>query len=169
LEQRPNVILLHAGTNDLNPDRAISTEGNDPIKASERLGDLVDKLVAMCPDAAVLVAMIINTCDPAQSSATTIFQSLIPGITRRHLDEGKHVIAVNLSSFPTGELRDCIHPTNRGYALLGDYWANALTQIPKQWIQAPKGSDPVRSPAKMNRPLYGFWGLIPPVLALGFV
>jgi hypothetical protein len=131
----------------MNPNRAISTEGNDPVEASERLGVLIDELVTRCPDAVILVAMIIDTCDPAQSTPTKLFQTLIPGVTQERLNDGKHVLAVNLTLFPTNELRDCIHPTNKGYALLGDYWTSALQQIPKHWIQPPVGKDPARPSA----------------------
>jgi lysophospholipase L1-like esterase len=48
LKQLPNVILLMAGTNDMN----IPT---DPTTASDRLGSLIDELVIAVPDAVVLV------------------------------------------------------------------------------------------------------------------
>ncbi|OBT86033.1 hypothetical protein VE02_05548 [Pseudogymnoascus sp. 03VT05] len=38
LAQKPNIILLHAGTNDMSPDSTVSTEGRDPAAAAERLG-----------------------------------------------------------------------------------------------------------------------------------
>lgn len=165
LEQRPNIILLHAGTNDMNPNKAIATEGNDPVEASKRLGSLIDKMVSVCSDAVVLVAMIIDTCDPAQSRATKLFQTLVPGVVQQRLDGGKHVLAVNFTSFPTSELRDCIHPTNKGYALLGDYWINALTQVPKEWIRPPRGKDPMRSSAMVASSASRSWLFISLVLA----
>lgn len=150
----------------MNPNRAISKEGNDPVKASERLGVLIDKLVARCPDAVVLVAMIIDTCDPAQSQATKLFQTLIPGITQQRLDDGKQVLAVNFTLFPTGELRDCIHPTNKGYMLLGDYWANVLAQVPKEWVRPPMGEDPDRSLSIRNKMVDRVWLLLSFAVAL---
>ncbi|KJZ78809.1 hypothetical protein HIM_01582 [Hirsutella minnesotensis 3608] len=145
LRQKPNIVLLHAGTNDMNPNGAISTEGNDPVAAVQRLGSLVDQIVKACPEAVVLVAMIISTCVAAQEPATREFQRLIPGMVKQRFDDQKHVMAVNLTSFPTSELRDCIHPTNQGYRLLGDYWANSVAQIPRDWITVPQGPDPQRS------------------------
>lgn len=67
LAQKPNVILLHAGTNDMSPDISVSTEGRDPAAAAERLGALIDKMLQKCPDATILVAMIISTTRPAQA------------------------------------------------------------------------------------------------------
>lgn len=150
MKQRPNIILLHAGTNDMNPNHAISAEGNDPRGAVTRLGALIDQMIKACPDAVILVAMIIDTCDPAQSPATHEFQSLIPGAVQRRLDDGHHVLAANFTSFPTSQLRDCIHPTNQGYRLMGDYWSDFMAQVPRDWIQAPVGPDPDRASGSEN-------------------
>ncbi|ETS03411.1 SGNH hydrolase [Trichoderma reesei RUT C-30] len=149
LEQRPNIILLHAGTNDMNPNGAISREGHDPVAASERLGSLVDKMTTLCPDAVILVAMIIGTCNDEQAPQTKVFQSLIPNVVAPRLESGKHVLAVDFSTFPLDKLRDCIHPTNEGYHLLGYYWYDFIAQIPRDWITAPVGEDPQR-PEEQN-------------------
>jgi hypothetical protein len=45
LDHRPSTILLHAGTNDMNPNPDVSTEGRDPAKAAQRPGALIDKMV----------------------------------------------------------------------------------------------------------------------------
>jgi lysophospholipase L1-like esterase len=144
LAQRPNIVLLHAGTNDMNPNPWVSTEGNEPGAAAERLGGLIDQINTACPDAIVLVAMIINTCDPAQSPQTKQYQALIPGVVAARRTAGHQVLAVDFTSFPISELRDCIHPTNKGYDLFGDFWYDFITQIPKEWINSPFGSDPYR-------------------------
>lgn len=106
----------------MNPSEDIATEGNDPKKASERLGKLIDKMTDECPDATILVAMIINTCNDDQSPRTKEFQKLIPGLVKSRKDDGKHVLAVDFTSFSTSDLRDCIHPTKDGYKIMGDYW-----------------------------------------------
>ncbi|KAM3459088.1 hypothetical protein MY3296_000235 [Beauveria thailandica] len=148
LDQQPNVVLVAAGTNDMNPNHAVSTEGNDPAQAADRLGKLIDRIVGKCPDATVLVAMIIDTCDPSQEPQTLRFQKLIPGIVQKRRAAGRHVLAVDFTTFVPKHgneiLRDCIHPTNRGYRIMGDYWYDFLTQIPRGWIRAPVGKDPSR-------------------------
>ncbi|KAF5238252.1 hypothetical protein FAUST_5619 [Fusarium austroamericanum] len=142
LKQHPNIILLAAGTNDMNPNHGISKEGNDPKDAADRLGKLIDKMVKACPDATILVAMIINTCDEKQSPATKEFQKFVPGVVRARHDDGKHVLAVDFTTFKTSDLQDCIHPTNDGYKLMGDYWYSFIHQIPNSWIRKPVGPDP---------------------------
>ncbi|KAJ4199065.1 hypothetical protein NW767_008648 [Fusarium falciforme] len=126
----------------MNPNRGISKEGNDPKGAADRLGKLVDKMIKECPDATILVAMIINTCDKRQSPATKEFQKLIPDVVKSRREDGHHVLAVDFTTFKTSDLQDCIHPTNSGYKLMGDYWYSFIHQIPTSWIKKPVGSDP---------------------------
>ncbi|XWX00175.1 hypothetical protein V2A60_008195 [Cordyceps javanica] len=148
LDQRPNIVLVAAGTNDMNPNNSISTEGNDPVQAAARLGRLIDKIIGQCPDATVLVAMIIDTCDPSQEPQTQQFQKLIPYVVQKRKDAGHHVLAVDFTTFVPSHgkeiLRDCIHPTNHGYKFMGNYWYDFITQIPSGWIQEPVGKDPDR-------------------------
>lgn len=146
LAQRPNLVLLHAGTNDMNPNRAISREGNDPAQAALRLGVLIDHIIEACPDAVIMVAVIIGTCDPQQAPATQMFQALIPEVVEERLAAGHHVLTADFSGFPASDLRDCIHPTNDGYHKLGDYWYEAVASIPSDWISTPLGADPERPP-----------------------
>lgn len=126
----------------MNPNHGISKEGNDPKDAADRLGKLIDKMFKACPDATILVAMIINTCDEKQSPATKEFQKFVPGVVRARHDDGKHVLAVDFTTFKTSDLQDCIHPTDDGYKLIGDYWYSFIHQIPNSWIKKPVGPDP---------------------------
>lgn len=144
LAQRPNIVLVHAGTNDMNSSNAISTEGNDPAAAAERLGLLVDRITDACPDAVVLVAMVIETWDPPQAQRTRQFDALVPGLAGRRRDAGSKVLAVDFTPFSKKLLRDGVHPSNEGYQVFGDYWYDFVTQIPVEWIQPPVGNDPDR-------------------------
>jgi ABC-type branched-subunit amino acid transport system substrate-binding protein len=51
----------------------IATEGNDPAAAANRLGALIDKMIAACPDAVILVAKILNVgvCGAADAGQRT--------------------------------------------------------------------------------------------------
>lgn len=128
----------------MNPSHSISTEGNDPAGAADRLGKLIDQIIDKCPDATVLVSIIIGTDDPNQSERTKQYQKLIPGVVKQRKDRGKHVLAADFSGFDVHMLRDHIHPTNDGYKLMGDMWYDFVTQIPSEWIKDPVGRDPAR-------------------------
>lgn len=145
LEQRPNVVLVHAGTNDMNPRPQTSTEGSDPKEAADRLGKLIDQIIEACPDAIVLVAVIVNSCVAAQKGNVQQFQDLTPGVVRSRLAAGKHVLAVDFAELGDDVLGgDCVHPDDAGYSMMADQWYNAMTQIPRSWIQGPVGGDPER-------------------------
>ncbi|KAI8651867.1 SGNH-hydro domain-containing protein [Fusarium sp. Ph1] len=104
------------------------------------------------PNAVVLVSIIINTCDShtthAQRERTKQYQKLIPGIVRRRRQKGEHVVAVDFSRWEEAGrnlLRDCVHPTDDAYGLMGDWWYSFLTQVDEAWIQEPQGNDPDRA------------------------
>ncbi|KAL0764245.1 hypothetical protein CaCOL14_013298 [Colletotrichum acutatum] len=145
LAQRPNIVLIHAGTNDMNPNPDVAREGSEPHATADRLGHLIDQIVQTCPDATVLVAKIIGCYDPVQMSNIAQFNAVIHGVVQARQSAGKHVLTVDFSSFPMNALRDGIHPTNQGYRLFGDYWYDFITQIPSDWIKEPVGDDPRRS------------------------
>ncbi|KAK1517628.1 GDSL-like Lipase/Acylhydrolase [Colletotrichum costaricense] len=145
LAQRPNIVLIHAGTNDMNPNPDVAREGSEPHATADRLGHLIDQVVQTCPDATVLVAKIIGCYDPVQMGNIALFNAVIHDVVQSRQSAGKHVLTVDFSSFPMNALRDGIHPTNQGYRLFGDYWYDFITQIPGDWIKEPVGDDPRRS------------------------
>lgn len=147
LEQKPNVILLAAGTNDMNSDSNTCVEGNDPEWASGRLWWMIKNITETLPDAVVLAAMIINTCDnlSEQRERTIEFRQWIADTILDFMLDGKAVLAVDFGTFTDDLLQDCVHPTNHGYDVMGDYWYDFLQQIPENWIEKPAGEDPVRN------------------------
>lgn len=147
LRQQPNLVLLSAGTNDMNSMSSISTEGNDPKEAAERLGSLIDKIHRACPKAVILVSMIANVCDNSeyhdQHERTKRFQKYIAEVVKTRYHKNQTVLAADFSPFDTSDsLRDCVHPTNRGYQVMGDWWYDFIAQLPNGWVSEAQGSDP---------------------------
>jgi len=112
----PNIVLVHLGTNDLNLGQASG--------APDRLGTLIDHIVAAAPDALVVVAKIIPL--PAQAAAVTTFNNAIPGIVKQRTDAGKHVIVVDQFSALTSSDMDQVHPFESGYEKMAVVWYNAI-------------------------------------------
>lgn len=152
LGDRPNVVLLHAGTNDLN-----NPNPTDPYSsAPDRLGSLIDEIVGACPDAAVLVAQIIGSADAGTQSRIDTFNSQVPGVVAARANKGQHVMVVDMSSVRGGDLSaDGTHPTDSGYSKMAGIWWSAMSAADwKSWIQAPVGSDPpTRKPRRERRAL----------------
>ncbi|RFU33649.1 hypothetical protein B7463_g2678, partial [Scytalidium lignicola] len=134
LPERPNVVLLHAGTNDLNDNPPV-----DPGGAPERLDNLIDKIISSCPDAAVLVAQIVPNGNAAVNALVQTFNAAIPGIVKTRADAGNHVLVVDMySALTTADLTDGLHPNDGGYAKMANVWYASLVNAGSMgWIQPP--------------------------------
>ncbi|KAH6667843.1 hypothetical protein B0J14DRAFT_567201 [Halenospora varia] len=140
LPQRPNVVLLMAGTNDI--DKISNPEG-----APARLGSLIDKITLACPDAAVLVAQITPNTDSSKVELVKTFNATIPGIVASRVKAGAHVLVVDMyTAVTTKDLADRLHPNDLGYSKIAKAWYDGLQQaVDKGWIKAP-----VATPGKGN-------------------
>ncbi|SCV53587.1 related to acetylxylan esterase [Fusarium fujikuroi] len=149
LEQRPNLILIHAGTNDMNSNRHISTDGNLPQDTTNRLRSLVEKMMSKCPDATIIIGMITDVCDNEwyhfQRERTKIYRQHIAKLASEFRTNGSHVLAADFGPFDDALLSDCVHPTQKGYEILGHWWYGFIHQIPEGWIKDPVGLDPIRN------------------------
>jgi lysophospholipase L1-like esterase len=134
LPDRPNIVLLHAGTNDLN-----NSPATDPYStAPERLGALIDKIHTACPDATILVAQIINAASAATESRIKTFNAAIPDLVANRTQAGQHIAVVDMQSIGTADLVDGLHPTDAGYSKMGDIWFQAIKDAAsKGWICPP--------------------------------
>lgn len=132
LPLRPNVVLLHAGTNDMN--RPV-----DPSGAPQRLGRLIDKILNRCPDGVVLVAKIVLSKSPLIQNRINTFNAEIARVVSQRVEEGKHVLLVDMfDSLTTSDLADDIHPNSRGYKKMADKWRLGIEQAKeKGWIKEP--------------------------------
>ncbi|KAL2818983.1 hypothetical protein BDW59DRAFT_165267 [Aspergillus cavernicola] len=70
---RPNAVLIHTGTNDMN-------QPFDTDTAPTRLAGLIDNVAERCPDAAILVAKIISAWVAGTMSRINAFNEEVPGI-----------------------------------------------------------------------------------------
>ncbi|KAF5668162.1 acetylxylan esterase [Fusarium heterosporum] len=149
LQQQPNLILVDAGRNDMNSNLSIATEGNSPEAAILRLKSMVEKMIAMCPDATIILAMPSNVCDSKQyfrqRERIKVYSSLIAELAEEFRGQMHHVLAADFGPFRQDMLSDCVHPQDVGYLVMGDWWYDFIYQIPKGWIQEPLGSDPNRT------------------------
>jgi lysophospholipase L1-like esterase len=125
----PQIVLLFIGTND--EGYATSEAG-----ASDRLGQLIDKIVAALPNSLLVVSSIypFPGCKATNYTPTecavnvAAYDAAIPGVIKQRADQGKHVIYVDMSTPPTGALStDGVHPNDTvGYPWIGDTWYAAI-------------------------------------------
>jgi hypothetical protein len=126
---QPNVVLLHAGTNDCN------TYGWED--AHTRLGKLIDNVVAKWPQAAVVVAKIIPATSANTNSNIKSFNSKVQGVVDARAKAGKKVSVVDqFSALNTAtDLSDSLHPNDSGFKKMAAVWFNGLSAANgKGWL-----------------------------------
>lgn len=135
LPDRPNVVLIHVGTNDMIPNPPPLPYASAPA----RLGSMVDEIVAACPDATVLVGKILHAGNPSIDARIATFNAAIPAMVANRTQAGHHVAVVDFTNISTSLLSpDGIHPVDAGYAAMAQLWLQGIkTAVGKGWIRDP--------------------------------
>jgi hypothetical protein len=128
----PNVILLHASTNDMDLDRDVDS-------APDRLAAIIDQLLERCPDASILVAQIIFSTNIAMQARTERYNAAIADFAGRIQRQSKQVMAVDMSkALTTADLADKKHPNDFGYRKMAVVWRDAIIPANEAgWIKKP--------------------------------
>ncbi|KIN03426.1 carbohydrate esterase family 3 protein, partial [Oidiodendron maius Zn] len=131
---RPSIILIHAGSNDLN-----NNPPTDPwSSAPARLAALIDSVIAACPDATILVAQLIGNSNADVQARINTFNSQIPALVASRVSAGHHVLTIDMSSVTSQYLSDGLHPNDQGYNMMGDLWYAGIQNAESNgWIKAP--------------------------------
>jgi lysophospholipase L1-like esterase len=124
----PNVILLHAGTNDI-----VNFQGH--LNAAYDLNVLVRSLLFYNPTARILVAKIIPLAGAYAAAGlndeVVAFNVHVDALVAQLNLEGwtkVHVVDM-YTGFPTWTLADGIHPVDVGYAWMADRWREKLNVV----------------------------------------
>jgi len=121
---RPQIILLHIGTNDF-------VKNDDPTQAPARLSRLLELITTTLPAATVIVAQILPLPRSARFNAEVVaYNATIPRIVQTDVAQEKHVQYVDMyHAVPPSMLPDQIHPNDAGYALMAKVWLHALLPL----------------------------------------
>ena len=136
INAQPNVVLLHAGTNDM--DKNI-----DVANARYRLSEIIDLVYRNCPDAVILVAQIIPCRNANMQARVDAYNAAIPDVVKKRVDAGRKVMAVDMSRLlnTSTDLADDKHPNDQGYSKIGNAWYEAILRAHNQgWITSPPTS-----------------------------
>ncbi|MFI2008808.1 GDSL-type esterase/lipase family protein [Streptomyces jumonjinensis] len=127
-EAKPNVVLLHIGTNDMDRDHQVST-------APQRLGALIDQIHTASPDTAVVVASLVPATEPAVQARVTAYNRAIPGIVADRAARGYRITQVSMDSLTTADLNDTLHPNNSGYEKMTESFLGGIATLSRNgWI-----------------------------------
>ncbi len=131
----PNMVTVHLGTNDMN-------QNYDLANAPERLGDLIDQVLADVPGATVVVASLIPSVKEGMQPKIDAFNEALPGVVAEREKEGKHVVLVDMGAVTTSELADTSHPNDTGYRDMARAFLSGITTAHKRgWIKDPEGPE----------------------------
>ncbi|KAM0268869.1 hypothetical protein ACHAQH_009902 [Verticillium albo-atrum] len=129
---RPNIALLHAGTNDMNRDYLLS-------EAPDRLEKLIRTIISNSPRVTVFVSQIVPSKTSSTMAAINTFNGKIPGIVNKLEKEGFKVMLVDMRLLTNDDLIDALHPNTRGYEKMANQFYDAIvTADRKGWISAPQ-------------------------------
>ncbi len=135
---KPNIVLLDAGINDLG-------NGDDVTNAPNRLGSLIDQILAAEPDASVLVAQLIVNSNATVESEVVAFNQQLATVVQEKAAAGRHVFLVDMSALTTANLNDGLHPNDAGYQRMANAWDVAIQQvIALHWVSDPLAGSTTR-------------------------
>lgn len=143
---RPDVVLLHIGTNDM----------RTPAKASGaavRLSRLIDRMLLASPDVRIMVAKITGANDEKSgrfySRNIDPYNARIPAIVS---SKGPRVRLVDQTGVDGTDLLDRLHPNEYGYKKMAWTWYRALEPLLNRTGRAwPQVNNPFRATAKHIR------------------
>ncbi len=113
---RPDVVLLHTGTNDINTDAAAAA-------APARLAGLLGRIAAARPAAQIFVAEIVGSSHDDRQHRIDGYNA---AVVRLVAAGPPNVHLVDQSGITALRLRDGRHPDDAGYAQMAANWTAAL-------------------------------------------
>lgn len=141
---RPNVVTLHAGTNDMDRGQQNGAAG--------RLDSLIGQILDDSPGTTVLVATLVPSKNPTTQARIKTFNREIGDVVRRHQDAGHHVALVEMSAVTTADLADGLHPNDAGYRKMADAFFKAVADAADRgWIQDASGGERTACPTPGGR------------------
>jgi lysophospholipase L1-like esterase len=119
-ESRPDVVLLHAGTNNI-------TQGDGPYATARKLSAMIDQIRAARPQAYIFVAQIISSRVPREVAQDRVYNRLIPRLVAAKDDP--LISVVDQASVAGIDLHDLHHPNDFGYAKMAYNWYQAMARV----------------------------------------
>ncbi|MFF8958511.1 GDSL-type esterase/lipase family protein [Streptomyces sp. NPDC014894] len=127
-DAKPNVVLLHIGTNDMNRNHEVAT-------APQRLGRLVDQIYDASPATVVVLASLVPAADPVVQARVNAYNRAIPGIVADRAARGYRIAQVSMGELSVTDLNDNLHPNNSGYAKMArSFQGGIVTASQRNWI-----------------------------------
>lgn len=120
----PDIVLLLIGTNDVVQDHRLDT-------AHERLGDLIDQIIATVPTTHVIVGSIPQIVGGPYDERVVAFNAELPDVVGERIEDGEPVTYVDINAvIDRDDLHtDYVHLNATGYCKLADVWYRAIRSV----------------------------------------
>lgn len=122
MNHKPHIVTLMIGTND-------TSSATYAPEAPQRLGALVDRVIAADPNALVVVARIIPQGVAANNQRVITFNNALPAVVNARSAMGKHVVLVDMYQAIVSDpnylqtlMTDNLHPNDAGFEKMADVW-----------------------------------------------
>ncbi|BBH63934.1 SGNH hydrolase [Actinoplanes sp. OR16] len=132
---KPQVVLLDIGTNDL-----IRNQANG---STQRLGKLIDRIVAADPDVKIVLAKLL-VVKHKNAREFRAFNAKLAKVAARH---PRNVTLVDMSVIPASDTVDGVHPDQDGYQKMAFQWYQGLRRV----LPTGRSFQPVASPFTSGR------------------
>ncbi|MBB4760827.1 SGNH/GDSL hydrolase family protein [Amorphoplanes digitatis] len=119
-QARPDVVLLHAGTNSIK-------EGVGARATAAKLSALIDQVRAARPEAYIFVAQITASRVSKERADGRAYNELIPGLVAKKNDP--KITVVDQSSVGGIDLHDLRHPNAFGYSKMAYNWYASMAKV----------------------------------------
>ncbi|KAH8697956.1 SGNH hydrolase-type esterase domain-containing protein [Talaromyces proteolyticus] len=139
IPQKPNLILINAGTNDALQHHNVSTTG-------ERMDQLLDRLYEAIPNTTVVLSTLLPNKRVPISAANISAQ--YRDIVDRRQKANQRIVLADMSqggnALSKSELVDNTHPNEAGYTKMAEIWWGAIQEAEsKGYLSAPANVDNV--------------------------
>ncbi|MEO8615552.1 MAG: Ig-like domain-containing protein, partial [Luteolibacter sp.] len=124
VNEDPDVILLHIGTNDFSSHDSLTT-------IQDSLRGLISDLVSARPHAKIILSsLILRTDDSFTEAQQNAYNQSLAGIISEQVSLGHPFSLVDMNGvLEPSDLNDGIHPTLAGYDKMADAWFSAITSV----------------------------------------
>ena len=139
---RPSVILLMAGTNDIVFDFS-------PSKAPQALSRVIGNIIEGCPGATLLVATIPPLLRPELAKKVLDFNGALPAVVKMYAGKGNKIALVDTKGVKPEHIHsdDGIHPNDSGYKIIAQAWYDSIVLAGRSgWIEAPRDRNASTAP-----------------------
>lgn len=130
IPSHPDLVLLHAGTND-------AADNIDIEHVGDRLRQLISRLFDAIPDVSIVASTLLPNSDPETESNIAIVNEQISSMVHSYQTQGKHITYVDFSSshFTVSDLSDGTHPADSGYLKMAEVWYQGIEKLDdKGWL-----------------------------------